>query len=105
MATINPHVNFPGTAEEAFRFYESAFGTKISSLMRWREAPGGDKLPPDAQNKVMHAAIRIGDTALMGADAIEGMGPAWRPGNDFHVNVNAKDRAEADRIFGKLSEG
>lgn len=31
MITINPYLNFPGTAEEAFKLYRSVFGGELSS--------------------------------------------------------------------------
>jgi PhnB protein len=41
MATINPYLNFPGTTEEAFNFYKSAFGTEFIMLQRFRETLKG----------------------------------------------------------------
>ena len=35
MATINPHINFNGNAEEAFEFYKSVFGGEFVKITRW----------------------------------------------------------------------
>ncbi|RYZ89101.1 MAG: VOC family protein, partial [Proteobacteria bacterium] len=37
MATINPHINFNGNAEEAFEFYRSVFGGEFSKILRLKE--------------------------------------------------------------------
>ncbi len=33
MATINPHINFNGNAEEAFNFYKSVFGGEFTKII------------------------------------------------------------------------
>ena len=37
MAHINPHINFNGSAEEAFTFYKSVFGGECSKVIRFKE--------------------------------------------------------------------
>ena len=37
MATINPHVNFNGNAEEAFTFYKSVFGGEFAKVIRFKD--------------------------------------------------------------------
>ena len=39
------------------------------------------------------------------SDAIAGFGPPLQVGNNFHVSIVAKDKAEADRAFAALSAG
>ncbi len=43
MKTVNPYLNFPGTAEEAFNFYKSVFGGEFATLQRLktRRKPAG----------------------------------------------------------------
>jgi PhnB protein len=64
-------------------------------------------VPGHAKKKIMHAQLPITDAVhLMASDAVEGLSP--RPlevGNNFHVSIVAKDKAEADRAFARLSEG
>jgi uncharacterized glyoxalase superfamily protein PhnB len=43
--------------------------------------------------------------AIMGSDAVEGFGSPLKAGNNFHISVVAKDKAEADRTFAALSSG
>ena len=37
MATINPHINYNGNAEEAFNFYKSVFGGEFSKIARFKD--------------------------------------------------------------------
>jgi PhnB protein len=51
----------------------------------------------------MHACLRIGDAQVMASD---GMGQSGKPEfKGFSLTINAKDAAEADRLFGGLAEG
>ena len=50
----------------------------------------------------MHASFRIGNTALMASDGRCSGQPNFQ---GFTLAFNAKDEAEADRVFAALSEG
>ena len=41
MARVSTYLNFPGTTEEAFNFYEAVFNSKITSLTRMGDMPWG----------------------------------------------------------------
>lgn len=98
------YVNFPGTTQEAFRFYETVFGTRITMLQTFGETSFIPNVPEAAKNKVMHAQLPITETVhLMGSDAVEGFGPPVTYGNNFHISIVANDKAEADRAFELLS--
>jgi PhnB protein len=106
MQLAHVYLNFPGTTEEAFRFYETVFGTRISMMQTFGEATFMPNVPEDAKKKVVHVQLPITETVLlMGSDAISGFGPPLKVGNNFHVSVVAKDKAEADRVFAALSAG
>jgi PhnB protein len=106
MQLVHVYLNFPGTTEEAFRFYETVFGTRITMKQTFGETSFMSNVPESAKKKIMHVALPITDTVhLMGSDAVEGFGPPLKPGNNFHVSVVAKDKAEADRAFSALSSG
>ena len=106
MATFNPYLNFPGTTEEAFKFYKSVFGGEFTAVQRFKETPVGDKLPPDSQEKLMHIALPIGKgNVLMGTDALESMGHKLTYGNNFNISIEADSKEEAKRLYDKLSVG
>jgi PhnB protein len=106
MRLVHIYVNFPGTCEEAFRFYEKVFETKIEGILRFGEASFAGPVPDAAKNKVMNIHMPITDQVhLMGADAIEGFGPPLAVGNNFSISAVAATKAEADRVFAMLGEG
>jgi PhnB protein len=98
------YLNFPGTTAEAFKFYETVFGTKITMMQTFGETSFMANAPEHAKKKIMHAQLPITETVhLMASDAVEGFGPRLKEGNNFHVCVVAKDKTEADRAFAALS--
>ncbi|TMI95061.1 MAG: VOC family protein [Bacteroidetes bacterium] len=106
MATINPYLNFPGTTEEAFNFYKSVFGGEFAMVQRFGDTPGGDKIPSEVKNKIMHISLPIGKgNILMATDAIEQMGHHLTPGNNFYICISPDSKEEADKLFKSLSAG
>ncbi len=106
MQLVHVYLNFPGTAEEAFRYYEKVFGTRITMMQTFGETPFIPNVPEAAKKKIMHAQLPITETVhLMGSDSDCGFGPPLKVENNFHVSVVAKDKAEADRAFASLSQG
>lgn len=106
MAQINPHINFNGNAEEAFNFYKSVFGGAFTKIIRFKDL--GDTEHPLAEseaNKIMHIALPIGNTSLMGNDVPEFMGRVNENENRSKIFVAAESREEADKIFNGLSAG
>jgi len=106
MKTINTYITFNGNCEEAFKFYQSVFGGKFSSLMRFKEMPPSNefKIPEEHTQKIMHMSIPMGDTVLMGSDTTEAFGPPAQIGNNFSVSISTESKEEADKIFKALSK-
>ena len=106
MQLVHIYLNFPGTTEEALRFYETIFGTKVTMKTTFGEATFMPNVPEGAKSKIMHAELPITESVhLMASDAVDGFGPPLSAGNNFHVCLVAKDKAEADRAFAALSAG
>ena len=110
MARTSTYLNFPGTTEAAFLFYQSVFGGEFEGgMMRVKDAPlsEGQSAPSEADgNLVMHVALPIlGGHMLMGTDATASMGRTVVTGNNVFINLEPDTRAEADRLFVALSEG
>ena len=61
---LDIYVNYRGSCEQAFRFYEQHLGGRITGIVRHREQPN-PSLAADWQEKVLHARIEIGTTMLM----------------------------------------
>ena len=99
---IQPYLFFDGRCEEAIEFYKSALGAKVEMLMRFRENPEPAANPPGSDDKVMHACLRIGDTAVMASDGNCAGKPSFQ---GFSLSLTAKDVPEARRLFATLGEG
>ena len=103
---VNPYLNFDGQAEEAFNFYKSVFGGDFSGKMKMEEAPGGDELPPEEQNRLMHISLPIGkDIILMGSDIFPSMGQTLKVGNNLYISLHPESKEDADKLFNNLSAG
>ena len=104
MQLAHIYVNFPGTTEKAFQFYEAVFGTKIGMKQTFGETTFMPSIPEAAKDKIMHIQLPLTETImLMGSDHMEGFGPPYKEGNNFHISVVAKDKDEADKVFSALS--
>lgn len=96
---LDIYVNYRGTCEEAFRFYEQHLGGKITGLVRHGEQPNAN-IPADWKEKVLHARIDIGATVLMGADI-----PAAEPMRSSYLTLTVGSEAEAERVYGLFADG
>jgi len=102
--SVNPYLFFDGRAEEALAFYKKVLGAKEGMLMHYKDAPkeAQANMKPDSLNKVMHMSFKIGDSVIMGSDGHCNGQPKFE---GFSLSYNAKDDADADRVFKALSDG
>ena len=102
---IQPYLFFEGRAEEAAEFYKAKLGAEVTMLMRNKDAPEKPPpgmLPPGSENKVMHMALRIGDTTVLASDG----GCKGKPNfQGISLSLTVKDAAEATKVFAALSDG
>jgi len=99
---VQPYLNFDGRCEEAIEFYRKALGAEVKMLMRFKDAPDQQGMSPGAENKVMHANIRIGDSDVLASDG-RCLGQSKFQG--IALSLWAKTEAEADRMFAALADG
>jgi PhnB protein len=103
---INPYLNYPGTAEEAFKLYKSVFGGEFSSVQRFKDTPEASKVSAAERDKIMHIALPAGKgVTLMASDTLESMGQKPSAGNNFSLSITVDSKQEADRVFEGLSRG
>jgi len=106
MFKVNPYLNFNGNTEEAFNFYKSVFGGEFVALQRFRDTPEAGNIPADAQDKIMHIALMLGqDTMLMATDTLESMGQKLTVGTNFSISLNPDSEEEATSLYNALSVG
>jgi PhnB protein len=106
MASINPHINFNGNAEEAFNFYKSVFGGEFAKIMRFKDlASAGFPVADHEADKIMHIALPIGKSILMANDVPEILGRTNENENRSKIVISAESKEEADKLFNGLSSG
>lgn len=103
-ALVQPYLFLGGRGDEAIAFYGSALKAEVEMLMHYKESPEPSPmpLPPGWENKIMHAALRIGGSTVMLSD---GCGPNESGYKGFSLSYSAPDEAEAKRAFAALSNG
>ncbi len=97
---LDIYLNYKGNCAEAFRFYERHLGGKIASIATFKEQPDTSNIPPNWENKVLHARIEIGGAVVMGADI-----PSAEPMRSAYLTLRFGSAEEAERIYALLSDG
>ena len=96
---LDIYVNYRGTCEEAFRFYEQHLGGKLRGLVRHGEQPN-PVTPPSWKEKVLHARVEIGATVLMGADIAHA-----EPMRSAYLALSLDREEDAERTYALLADG
>lgn len=105
MSVVQPYLAFEGRAEEAAEFYVKVLGAKVEMLMRFDDSPEPmpeGMVPPGSGRKVMHMALRIGETLVMGSDG-SCTGTSKFGGISLAHTVDSE--ADAERVFDQLAAG
>jgi PhnB protein len=100
-----PYLFFNGKCEEALEFYKSALGAKVEMMMRFSEAPEKPQpgmVPPGSENKIMHAAFKVGDTQILASDGHADGKPVFQ---GFGLAISAANDAEAIKLFNAVGKG
>jgi PhnB protein len=96
---LYPQLNFGGNCEEAFRFYETHLGGKITMMMNQSQAPGA---VAGAGKAIIHAQMKIGDTVLIGNDVPPAIFKKMR---SVYMYLSVDSAKEAERIHELLAAG
>ena len=96
---LDVYVNYRGTCEQAFRFYEQHLGGRIGGIVRHRDQPNPN-LTAEWDDKVLHSRIAIGGAVLMGADI-----PQAEPMRSAYLTLTLDSEAEAERVYALLTDG
>ncbi|MCO6429067.1 VOC family protein [Nitrosomonas communis] len=101
---IQPYLFFGGRCEEALDFYRTALGAQVEMLLRHKDSP--EPPPPGMlqagfDNKIMHAAFRIGGSTLMASDGCQ-EGANF---GGFSLSLTVPAVTEAERAFAVLADG
>lgn len=93
---------FDGRCEEAFTFYHHVLGGRVTAMMRHAGSPAEHGVPPEWQDKILHACLDLGGFKLMASDAPPGR---YNRPQGFCVHLAVGSEAEAERVFAALGEG
>jgi PhnB protein len=96
---LDIYVNYRGNCEEAFRFYETHLGGRVTSIVR-HEGALNPNLPPEWAGKILHARMDLGSTTLMGADI-----PNAEPMRTAYLTLSPDGVDDAERIYEGLTAG
>jgi PhnB protein len=102
---IQPYLNFDGRCEEAIEFYRNALGAEVVLMMRYKEVPETPQpgmVPPGSEDKIMHSALRIGESTVLASD---GRCQGQPRVQGFSLSLTVADEAEAGQVFAALREG
>jgi PhnB protein len=99
---VQPYLFFDGRCDEAIEFYKKTLGAEVGMLMRWKDAPDKSMCTAANADKVMHSSLKIGETRVMASDGRNTGNPKF---DGFALSLNAKDEADADRMFNALANG
>ena len=102
---VQPYLFFDGRCEEAIEFYRRTVGAEVTMLMRFKDSPEPQQpgmCPPGAEDKVMHASLRIGDTTILASDGRCTGQPSFQ---GFALSLTVPDEAKAERLFGAIADG
>jgi PhnB protein len=100
--TIETYLLFNGNCKEAFEFYASVLGGKITAMLPHAGSPAETSVPEDWREKILHARLEIQGQALMASDAPPQYAQRMQ---GFHISLNTTTAGEAERIYTALSEG
>lgn len=98
---LNPHVNFNGNCMEACRYYQQHLGAKLQFSLTYGASPMAKDFPAEFADKIMHATIQIGDSAVMVCDTPP---QYYHQPNGITISLSFDDPVEADRVFHALAE-
>lgn len=102
---VQPYLNFDGRCEEALEFYRTAIGAEVTFKMRMKESPEPHPpgmVAPGSDEKIMHAAFRVGESMMMASDGYSGGKPEFK---GITMSLSPATDEEARRLFMALSDG
>lgn len=96
---IYAHLNFGGNCEEAFRYYETHLGGKITMMVDQSQMPNA---PAGGSKAIIHARMTVAGVELIGNDVPPQHFKAIR---SVYLYLSVDSTPEAERIHAALSDG
>jgi PhnB protein len=99
---LSPHLTFDGQCRPAFEEYQRVFGGRITTMLTYGESPMASQIDSQSHNRIVHAALLIGEVELTGADLLS---QDYRRPQGFFVTVTIDEPRHAAEIFRSLASG
>jgi PhnB protein len=100
MSKISAYLGFDGQCQEAMTFYHNVLGGTLE-VQLVKDSPAAAQMPPQMQDKVIHASLTAPDFMLLASD----MSGAQEPSERVSLMVECSSTEEIERFFHGLSEG
>jgi PhnB protein len=97
---LDVYLNYSGTCQQAFRFYEQHLGGTITRMITHGQGPYAAEVPAHQKNAILHARLEIGNTVVMGADI-----PNSEPMRSAYLTLTLDSEQEAERLYTLLADG
>jgi PhnB protein len=102
MMRLIPYLQFKGECEAAFRVYEACLDGKITFMMRYAEAPQGERHEAAGWgDKIYHVTLVVEDSMLQGADVTP---ESYQTPQGFSLSLDLQDAGRGERIFEALAQ-
>lgn len=99
------YLMFDGKCEQAIEFYQDALHAEVLFKSYFREMPESDdpncQIPPGAEDKVMHATIKVGESELMMCDDPSGQSTSF---TGFAISISVASNSAANQFFNALAQ-
>ena len=97
-----PYLFFAGNCAEALTTYAEILGTDDPEMLPISSAPMAAEFPPEAQHKIMHGALKVGDGWIYASDNVGGETSAMA---GCSIMLGFPTLEEARRVFDALTKG
>ncbi len=98
-----PYIFFNGNCAEALRYYEKVLGARVQMSMTYGQSPAAAHMPGEMHDKVIHAQLMVGNTAILVSDSPPEYRQDKRAG--FSLTLHVEPPAPAEKLFAALADG
>jgi PhnB protein len=102
---VQTTLNFHGRTEEAVKFYCKTIEAETLFMMRFRDCPDPSQLRPGMEEKIFHAAFRLGSTEIRASDCGCEKPPIETTFAGFSLLLRVETPEKAERFFAALCDG
>ncbi len=101
---VFPYLVMDGNAKEAMHYYQEAIEAEVQFMQTFDEMPddGDMPKPEDAENRVLHGSIQVGETTIMFSDTFPGQPHEKGSQVNLCLSTNSKDKSQ--KFFDALKQ-